>query len=239
MNYKNFLFLLIFMSTSFCNGQMFEFLKYLDEEDVKELSLTNQVNILYDNFEMKIKDLVNWELNQIHRVQKEIEFESKDLPENKVAEIRLRKFAELEMLITSKEIDLDFWYLEQLNYLNEIAFLKNKNTKFLPKTEIKGRIFKMVLENLLDDKKILKKYPEMLHLEYLKNIDPKTRAAISLAANTNIYTRALIFIVENMEFIEKLSIELIKKIMNNYSRYFSIGMVTNARQVHLAQLNDD
>ena len=239
MNYKNFLFLLILTNTSFCNGQMFEFLEYLDGENVHELSLTNQVNNLYDNFEIKIKDLVNWELNQIQRVQKEIEFESKDLPENKVADIRLRKFTELELLITSKEIDLDFWYLEQLNYLNEIAFIKNENTKFLPRAKIKGRILKMVLENLLNDKEILKKLPDILPLEELKKIDPKTRAAMSLAANTNHNTRILIVIVESMEYIEYLSLELIEKIMNNYSKYFSIGMLTNSRVVHLAQLNDD
>ena len=75
---------------------MFDFLDHLDSNNIEETTLGQSVNKLYDDFEVKIKELVLWELDQIQRVQGEIQYIIKDLPSDKALTIKYEKFAELE-----------------------------------------------------------------------------------------------------------------------------------------------
>ena len=122
MKYKVlFLFLL---TNYFTNAQMFDYLK--DKQKITVLSITDEVDSLYDEFEIKLKELVLWELNEIKKANKKIVFKSEDLPKNRVTDIKYQVYAELEYKIAEKEIELDFWYLERLNDLNNSI---NNNTE--------------------------------------------------------------------------------------------------------------
>lgn len=225
MKYKWIMLLAVITFSISGNAQMFEFLEYLDKENVSQSTMGQQVNLVYDEIEIQIKDLVLWELEQVKRVQEEIEFESKDLPEGKIIDLKFEKFAELELLITTKEIDLDFWYLEQLDQLNEYAEENNLDCVFLPETQIQGRIIKMVINHLMNDDK--------------KYNDVKQKMEYTLTAAGFVGGFVTGVIVEGGSYaIQKVTDKVIEKIISNYSKYFGLGMMTNAREVQLTKIQN-
>lgn len=234
---SRFLATIIFFNLTFCNAQMFDFLIPEDKNINKEISIEDRVNIMYDNLELKIKELVLWELEQIKQVQSEIEFETKDLPDNKSIEIILKRIAELEISITSKELDLDYWYLEQLNKLNIVSNRNNLKYEFHPKTKIKGRILKMVINNLYANTKITNFDDDVFEFKNNNQLVLDSTSVILRAASGNPVISVLNKVFILTRFSIDYSEDLVFRLKNNYSKYFSLGMVSNARETHLEKLN--
>lgn len=231
MKYKGIIIIIAMVLSNYCNAQMFEYLDYLDKSKISDSAIAVQVDYLYDDAETKIKELVIWELSQVQRVQKEIEFESKDLPENKIEDLKYQKFAELEQLITVKEIELDFWYLEELDKLNDYAEDNNISCTFLPETQIQGRIIKMVIKHLMVDQN---KYNQ-----YKDNLDYATTAAsVGSFALPGIGNAAILVVEVGAMGINEVTSRVIEDIIENYSKYFGLGMMTNAREVQLTKIQN-
>ena len=212
MKYK-ILFLFLF-ANYFTSAQMFDHLK--DKQKTTTLSITDKVNSLYDEFEKKLKDLVLWELNEIKKANKRIEFESKDLPKNKVTETKYQVYVELEYTIAEKEIELDFWYLERVNDLNNSI----KKNLFVPETKVEGRILKIVIKHLINDEKKLN----------------TIRKSIQDAAEVTGFIPQLAgpaFIIETLTSDGSFVETMIKEIIENYSKYFGLGLATDPRELHL------
>ena len=225
MKYKWIILLVLITFSNYTNAQMFDYLNYIDKENVSQSTMGQQSNLLYDEIEIKIKDLVLWELEQVKRVQEEIEFESKDLPESKAMDLKYEKFAELELLITTKEIDLDFWYLEQLDLLNDSAEDNNLACTFLPETQIQGRIIKIVINHLMvDDKKY-------------NDIKQKMDYTLTAAGFVGGFVTGTITEVGSFA-IMKVTDKVIQKVISNYSKYFGLGMMTHAREVQLEKIQN-
>lgn len=227
MKYKWIILLIVIAFSKYSNAQMFEYLDYLDKEKISQSAIGVQVNFLYDDAEKKIKELVLWELRQVKRMQKEIEFESKDLPESKILDLKFKKFAELELLVTTKEIDLDFWYLEQLDQLNEHAEENNLECTFLPETQIQGRIIKMVINHLMVDEDEYNNSKQKM--EY-----PLIAAGFVGKSNLMIMTMVEVSALAIIEVTEKVN----ENVIINYSEYFSMGMMTHAREVQLEKIQN-
>jgi len=225
MKFNRLIILVLLLSSDISSAQMFEYLDYLDKEKTSQSTIGEQVNSVYDTVEKKIKDLVLWELNQVKRVQQEIEFEIRDLPPSKALNLKYEKFAELELLIATKEIDLDFWYLEQLDHLNERAEEQDLDCVFLPETQIQGRIVKMVIKHLMvDDKK---------YNDYKEKLDYTLTAAGFVGG---VATGVIVEI--GSIAISTVTDKAIEEVMSNYSKYFSLGMMTHAREVQLEKIKN-
>lgn len=225
MKYKLIILLVVITFSNHANAQMFDYLNYIDNENVSQSAIGQQSNLLYDEIEIKIKELVIWELEQVKRVQEEIEFESKDLPESKAMDLKYEKFAELELLITTKEIDLDFWYLEKLDELNEVAEDNNLACVFLPETQIQGRIVKIVINHLMGDEK---KY---------NDIKQKMDYSLTAAGFVGGFVTGTIVEVGSFAIME-ITDKVIEKVISNYSKYIGLGIMTHAREVQLEKIQN-
>jgi hypothetical protein len=215
MKYK--VLLLFLFISCFLNAQMFDYLK--DKKKIAVLSITNEVDSLYDEFEIKLKDLVLWELNEIKKANKKIEFESEDLPKNRVTDIKYRVYADLEYKIAEKEIELDFWYLERLNDLNNSSNQK-KNNLFVPETQVEGRVMKIVLKHLINDE------------AKLNAIKKSIQNTAGVAEFIPVLSGPA-FIIEALVADGSFADKMIKDIIENYSKYFGLGLATNPRELHL------
>ena len=213
MKYK-ILFLLLF-TNYFSFAQMFDYLK--DKQKITVLSITDKVDSLYNEFEKKLKDLVLWELNEIKKANKSIEFKSKDLPKNRVTDIKYEVYTELEYTIAEKEIELDFWYLERLFDLNNSI---KKNNLFVPETKVEGRIVKIIIKHLIKDEKKLN----------------AIRKSIQEAAEVTGFIPQLTgpaFIIETLTADGSFAETMVEEIIENYSKYFGLGLASNPRELHL------
>lgn len=220
MNYK--ILAMLLFTSGIANAQMFDYLKSLDKNKIEKTSIGKSINVLYDEFEIKIKDLVIWELNEVKRVQGEIDFETEDLPGDRSLEIKYRKFAELEELIDNRETELNFWYISKVDELNDLSIEKGIEREFSPHSTVNGRIIKVVIQHLLKDEK------EMLKIrDYTMN---------TLEAASYIAPQALIVELAVQGSLEVVTDKLIQSIIEKYAEYFSFGFITEDREANLGRI---
>lgn len=220
MKFKILIFFL-FLS-QFSNSQMFDYLK--NKKGVKVLRLSEEVDLLYNEFEVKIKELVLWELNEMKKSHEKIEFKSKDLPLNKKKDVQINILSQLKYEITDKEIELDFWYLEKLDYLNSISNKKGDTLEiFEPLTQVEGRFVKKIIMKLIQNEKEL-----MDNLK--KDMEVLNFATSSLGGGLNPAVLTIEGLIIAYEIREKKGIQ---KIVENYSEIIGFAFLTDEREKHL------
>lgn len=234
----NILILLVFLSNT-SNAQMFDYLK--NKQKIRVLSLTEEVDSLYNEFGSKIKELILWEIGIIKKAHKKIEYEAKDLPLKKKLEIQYKIFSEIEYEIAEREIELDFWYLEKLDYLNFISNKENDSIEFFkPETTVEGRFIEIVIKELIEDEKKIKLISEKVN----NRIDNGLVAAEITAVSLSFYGKpgegaaviigGIIFTIEALKEIQQFWDEKkVKKVLKKYIEYATNGYIIDPRKVHL------
>ncbi|MDN3620107.1 hypothetical protein QWY81_11640 [Polaribacter undariae] len=221
---KKIVFILFLSIQSISFAQMFDYLEHSKDMTINNLSITEQINSSFDELEIKFKGLTLWELEQFKRVFIEIKKEIVDLPENKVLEIKHDKFAELYLLISESEMELDFEYLEMIDKLNSQAVKEKINYEFKPLRKVEGRIHKIIINELMTDESEMNKIKDnistsvdivMLPFKGLFFIEVAIQGSIDIGGD-----------------------KIINEIINNYSKYFALGFFTDNREIYLEEISE-
>jgi len=214
-SHKKIVLILLLLTQSLSYSQMFDYLEYKDKSGIEKLKFTTYVRSSFDDFQKKFEELVKWELKQFERVQQEIDKRTEDLPNSKALLVKYRKYAELESLITDKEIDLDFEYYYMYDEINEKVIEEGVEYVFEPHSKAEGRVHRMILEDLIKDKK---------ELELVKKYIDHTVDGITLVSGA--FTGgAAVFFVETLApvSVDVVTNKAIEKILNNYVKYYAKG----------------
>jgi hypothetical protein len=117
--------------------------------------LTNIINDGFNVFEENLKALSLWEINQYKRVILEIEAETKGMPAVRKENYKNKKILELSVLLNDKEMELQYQYIELVDFFNEKAIENSIETQFVPMMQIEGRlqdaVFKMAIEHINEE----------------------------------------------------------------------------------------
>ncbi|MCT4699937.1 hypothetical protein [Tenacibaculum haliotis] len=220
--------------------QMFENKIDKELERVKK----NKVEIFYDNFEDKLKLLVDWELKELYKTRKQIFFLTKNLPEKDKLKIQFEKFNEWKHTISEKEIELDYWYLEKISEINEIYNCHDKNC-FKKNLQIEGRFLKFVIRIVNENNDLVKEIGVIKtnvnkNLEYLSNTLNTASVFLMLTPEPAVSKGAVVIIEAVSVFVvltnSKLNdyFEDIKeKLIKNFSNYYIQGFLINDKMNNL------
>tara|TARA_R110002074_G_scaffold398672_1_gene590826 strand:+ start:365 stop:1174 length:810 start_codon:yes stop_codon:yes gene_type:complete len=160
MKNKNFkvTFFILFCCFS-VQSQMFDYTSNRDKP-VKVIfnkynTLSNIINNGFNAFEENLRILSLWEVNQYKRVILEIEKETVGMPSERKENYKNKKLLELSLLLNDKEMEMQFQYLELVDYFNDKAVESEIDAQFKPMMQIEGRlqeaVFKMAYEEIKEE----------------------------------------------------------------------------------------
>ena len=158
MKNKNFkvTFFILFCCFS-VQSQMFDYTSNRDKP-VKVIfnkynTLSNIINNGFNAFEENLRILSLWEVNQYKRVILEIEKETVGMPSERKENYKNKKLLELSLLLNDKEMEMQFQYLELVDYFNDKAVESEIDAQFKPMMQIEGRLQEAVFKMAYEEKK--------------------------------------------------------------------------------------
>jgi hypothetical protein len=263
MNKKQYLlFCLIFICISI-QAQMFDYTTKKNErpkiENNKYNLLTNIINDGFNAFEENLRTLSLWEVNQYKRVILEIEKETEGMPPQRKENYKNKKILELSILLNDKEMELQYQYIELVDFFNDKAIENGITAEFILMMQIEGRlqdaVFKMAMEHINEEKK-----QENIH----DNTSYGTDAALlstsflapatgAIAATASTVVGVPVAVATGAIVVSAIAAELmisytvdqmvsnflpdIEKMTKIKSWYFINGLCVHARKTYIEQVN--
>ena len=197
------------------------------------------INVGFDQFETNLRALIKWEVEQYIRVLKEIETDTKNFSPNRREEYKNKKILELSFLLSEKETDLQFQYLEFIEFLNDRNSEANKDVEFKPLMEINGRLqdaaIKVSLEQI-DAQNMQEKIKEYTSYGMDAGI---TLVEMSVFTKGTSAVPGAILLLLSLSTEEGLDLVLpdLESISRIKEWYFINGLCVHARKSYLEQLN--
>ena len=253
---------LVFVCISL-QAQMFDYTTKRNEQTKVELNeynaLINIVNDGFNAFEENLRTLSLWEVNQYKRVILEIEAETKGMPLVRKENYKNKKIVELSILLNNEEMEMQYKYIELVDYFNDMAIESEVIIQFTPMMQIEGRlqdaVFKMALEHIKEEGS-----QEKIHNNTTNGTDATlltasflvpTTGALAATAATGIgvpvaaVSTVIIASGIAIELIVSYSVDkLVSKFLPDVEEmtkvkdwYFVNGLCVNARKTYIEQLN--
>ena len=245
-NKSYYLFVSILFVCISMKAQMFDYTaksnKSLKVEYNKYNELINTINNGFNAFEENLRALSIWEVNQYKRVILEIQKETEGMSSHRKESYKNKKLTELSILLNDKEMELQFQYIELVDYFNEKAIEYEIDIDFMVMMQIEGRlqdaIFKMATEQIEEEK-------EQNNLR--DNISLGTEATLSLAT-ASASTGAGLPIAVSLVTLELMATYTVDKLVSEFlpdleemtklkSWYFINGLCIHARKTYIEQIN--